>query len=174
MDAMSRNVLISALLATALIGGALPADAARPRAAPPVLASIYPADAAAIQKLPETRIQLAVRLNRNGYLYCFLQDEKRQVLRVYPNRFATKAWVNAAAPVLLPGNGAFGLISPQRGAVAELTCAGLSADTVDAWDHRIKGPDLTPMAVDSLADVRFLIGRVSPGVQFTTYLIGAR
>ena len=171
---MSRNVLILALLAAALFGGAPPADAARPRATAPVLTSIYPADAAAIQKLPETRIQLAVRLNRSGYLYCFLQDEKHQVMRVYPNRFANKASVSAAAPVLLPGNGAFALISPQRGAIAELTCAGLSTDTVASWDHRIKGPDLTPMAVDSLADVRFLIGRVSPGVQFTTYLIGAR
>lgn len=174
MDAMSRDALISTLLATALIATMCPALAAPPRVAPPVLTSIYPADAAAIEKLPQTRIQLAVRLNRSGYLYCFLQDEKRQVLRVYPNRFATKAWVDASAPVLLPGNGGFGLISPARGAVAELTCVGLSTDTVASWDHRIKGPDLTPMAVDSLADVRFLIGRVSPGVQFTTYLIGAR
>jgi hypothetical protein len=108
------------------------------------------------------RIALDLRPSRDAYVYCFHQDEHRQVRRFFPNRFQADARVNAAAGLQLPGAMRFELRMNAQGAKEAVSCFATERDVLGALPATVAGGDFTPLAV-SLEQVREAFVRASAG-----------
>ncbi len=94
---------------------------------------ILPAAIAAMEEERRLRLEIRVKLtasptsaadrgqakfnifnNTDSFVYCFLQDEKRAVMRVFPNPWQPQALIPALQTLALPRAGTFNLISHPK------------------------------------------------------------
>ncbi len=108
------------------------------------------------------RIQLWVRPTRNAHVYCFLQDENRQIMRFFPNRFQPDSRIDAAG-LRLPGKMRFEIQLNSRGRQETVSCFATERDVLSQLPAGVGVADFTPLAVASLDQVRQAFSRVSGG-----------
>ena len=146
---------------------------ARLRAAAPAVAAA-PAPTAALklqlassadgrQPTRGEAIQLSIRPSRDAHVYCYLQDEKRQVTRFFPNRFQRDSRVQPATPLQLPGSMRFELTMNTRGVPETVACFATERDVLAELPAGVNGGDFQPLPVATLDQVRQAFVKVSGG-----------
>ncbi len=112
---------------------------------------------------PGERIRLLVKPSADSHVYCYLQDETRRILRFYPNRFSKSALVKAGAPLEIPGKMRFELVANSLGVTETIACFASARDLMAELPPAVVGPDLTPLPVASLDEVKSAFARLAGG-----------
>jgi len=172
---LSREPKLSLELFRAYLGTDLVALQARIGAAAPAVASAAPAPATPLtlrvtssaDGRPLARgeaVQLSIRPNRDAHVYCYLQDEKRQVTRFFPNRFRRDSRVAPAAGLQLPGSMRFELVMNPRGVPETVACFATERDVLTELPPEVNGGDFQPLpATATLDQVRQAFVKASGG-----------
>lgn len=147
--------LFSALLtgtADGTAAAAAPASSAPPAATPPALTISASSDGRKARR--GELLELAIRTDRDAYVYCFLHDEHDRVQRFFPNRFVQDARVAAGQPLRLPGAMRFQLVASERGQPESIGCYAAPTDVYAALPAAARGTDFEPLAAGSLEQVQ--------------------
>jgi hypothetical protein len=94
------------------------------------------------------RVVLKVSPSRDAYVYCFMQDENRQITRFFPNRFTPDAAVTVAG-IQLPKSSEFSIEANRRGAQEQVVCYASETDVLSQILPIIGSGDIdrpTPLA----------------------------
>jgi len=110
---------------------------------------------------PGERIRLLVKPSDDSHVYCYLQDETRRILRFYPNRFQKSALVKAGVPLEIPGKMRFELVANSLGVTETIACFASARDLMAELPPAVAGPDLTPLPVASLDDLKSAFVRLA-------------
>jgi len=146
----------------ARIRASAPAAAAPP--APPSPLTLQVASSADGRRLKGgDAIQLSIRPSRDAHVYCYLQDEKRQVTRFFPNRFQRDSRVDPAAGLQLPGAMRFELTLNTRGVPETVACFATERDVLAELPAGVNGGDFQPLPVATLDQVRQAFVKASGG-----------
>lgn len=97
---------------------------------------------------------LTVTPNRDAYVYCYMQDEDRKILRFFPNRFARDSLVKVNAPLVLPGAMRFQLVANSKGLPESVTCFATERDVLPLLPPSYSGSDFETLPVRSLDDIK--------------------
>jgi serine/threonine-protein kinase len=153
---------------------ALPPLPERTHAPPPPAKPAAPRTTLAIAQLPEgsaapdathrfrpgERIRLRVTPSLDAYVYCYLQDEARDIRRFYPNRFSESALVRAAAPLEIPGSMRFEIVANALKATETVACFASPRDLTKELPAAVLGTDFAKLDASSLDEVREAFDRV--------------
>jgi hypothetical protein len=96
-------------------------------------------------------------------VYCFLQDEKRQVTRFFPNRWQRDSRVQPDAGLQLPGAMRFEIVMNPRGVQELVTCFATETDVLPALPPTLNAADFDPLPVASIDQVRTAFARAAGG-----------
>ena len=99
-------------------------------------------------------IQLQLRSNRNAYVYCYLQDENRQLTRIFPNRWNSSGYVLAGQTLSLPGDMRFQIVMNTRGLPETVSCLSTAADVSSQLPRDVFGNDFEPLPIATLDQLR--------------------
>ncbi len=99
-------------------------------------------------------IALNIGANRDAHVYCYLQDENRQVVRFFPNRFQRDSLVKAGATLALPGSTRFQLFANKKGIDETIACFAAERDVMAELSQSIAGADFEPISGKSLDAIR--------------------
>jgi hypothetical protein len=108
---------------------------------------------------PGEPVNLLVQASRDAHVYCWLQDEKGRIMRMFPNRFSRDSLVPAAKPLALPGTGKFQIVMSARGARETVACFATSRDLAGALPAEVFGADFEPLNLQALTQVRDAFAR---------------
>ena len=108
-------------------------------------------------------IQLVVRPSRDAHVYCFLEDENRQITRFFPNRFQRASRVDASAGVQLPGAMRFEIRMNGKGVKETVSCFATERDVLAELPASLNAPDFAPLPVASLEQVRSAFSQAAGG-----------
>jgi hypothetical protein len=108
-------------------------------------------------------VQLSIKPNRDAHVYCYLQDEKRQVTRFFPNRFQRDSRVQPATGLQLPGTMRFELTMNTRGVPETVACFATERDVLAELPPGVNGNDFQPLPVATLDQVRQAFIKASGG-----------
>ena len=108
-------------------------------------------------------VQLSIRPNRDAHVYCFLQDEKRQITRFFPNRFQRDSRVQPASGLQLPGAMRFEIAMNPRGVPETVACFATERDVLPELPAGLNAGDFDPLPVTSLDQVRTAFANASAG-----------
>jgi hypothetical protein len=108
-------------------------------------------------------INLKVRVNRDAYVYCYLQDETRRITRFYPNRFAKDALLAAGRTLDLPGDMRFQIVMNRKGAPETVACFGARRDVLPDLPEAIVGNDFEPLKIASMQEILDAMNRATNG-----------
>lgn len=109
-------------------------------------------------------VKLMIRPSRDANVYCFLQDEKRHIVRFFPNRFQRDSRVTPARGLQLPGEGRFELVMNPRGVVETVACFATDTDVLAQLPGGLNGGDFSPLPTASLEQIKSAFVNVSGGV----------
>ena len=100
------------------------------------------------------RLFVNVQPSRDAFVYCFMQDENKQIARFFPNRFAQDALVKAQKGIQLPSNNKFNIDVNTKGLQEQIVCYGANRDVFSDVVPSIGGGDIdTPVQVKTLAEL---------------------
>lgn len=108
-------------------------------------------------------VQLAIRPNRDAHVYCFLQDEKRQVTRFFPNRWQRDSRVQRDSGLQLPGSMRFEIVMNPRGVEEMVTCFATETDVLPSLPSNLNAADFHPLPVASIDQLRLAFARAAGG-----------
>lgn len=94
-------------------------------------------------------IVLNVKPSRDAFLYCFMQDENRAIMRFYPNRFAKDAFVPARG-LQLPKGSEFAITANSKGVREHIVCFAANHDVFAELPPSIGAGDFEALQVSSL------------------------
>ncbi len=97
-------------------------------------------------------IFLNIRPSRDAYVYCYMQDEKKEIMRFFPNRFARDPFVSAKGMRLPKGN-EFHIFANSIGAREEIACYAANRDVYASLSAKAGGADFESLGVKSLTEV---------------------
>jgi hypothetical protein len=98
-------------------------------------------------------VQLAIRPNRDAQVYCWLRDENAQIQRIFPNRFARDALVDAMSTLELPGPQRFQIVANSKGVRETVACWAAERDVLADLPPAVTGTDFAPLPVESLDQI---------------------
>lgn len=104
-------------------------------------------------------IALQVKPQAPAYVYCFMQDEKGDILRFFPNRFQTDAAVEATG-IELPGKMKFRIQASFKGQPEAILCLAYG-QAVPAGADVFKAGDFVALPMRSLDAVRAAVESTS-------------
>ena len=107
-------------------------------------------------------VQLLVRPSRDAYVYCFLLDEDRHVVRFFPNRFQREARVATASGLKLPGKMPFE-IALNSGVPQAVACFATERDVLARLATVPGADDFAPLPFAALDEVRGALQDASDG-----------
>ena len=100
------------------------------------------------------RLFVTVQPSRDAYVYCFMQDENKQIARFFPNRFSKDALVRATKGIQLPNGKEFNIDVNTKGMQEQIVCYGANRDVFSDVVPSIGGGDIdTPTQVKTLAEL---------------------
>jgi Domain of unknown function (DUF4384) len=137
---------------------ALPAGAA-PTTTPLTLHVATSADGRRLSR--GEAVQLSIRPSRDAHVYCYLQDEKHQVTRFFPNRFQRDSRVQPGTGLQLPGSMRFELTMNTRGVPETVACFATERDVLAELPPGVSGGDFQPLPAATLDQVRQAFVNVS-------------
>jgi len=108
-------------------------------------------------------VQLTIHPSRDAHVYCFLQDEKRQVTRFFPNRWQRDSRVQPDAGLQLPGAMRFEIVMNPRGVQEMVTCFATESDVLPALPPNLNAADFHPLPVASIDQLRGAFARAAGG-----------
>jgi hypothetical protein len=108
-------------------------------------------------------VQLTIRPSRDAHVYCFLQDEKRQVTRFFPNRWQRDSRVQPDTGLQLPGAMRFEIVMNPRGVQEQVTCFATETDVLPALPPNLNAADFHPLPVGSIDQLRTAFARAAGG-----------
>jgi hypothetical protein len=108
-------------------------------------------------------VQLLVRPSRDAYVYCFLLDEYRHVVRFFPNRFQREARVATASGVQLPGKMPFEIALNPRAAPQSVACFATERDVLPRLPTAPGAEDFAPLPFAALDEVRGAVQDATDG-----------
>ncbi|HUN92076.1 MAG TPA: DUF4384 domain-containing protein [Burkholderiaceae bacterium] len=108
-------------------------------------------------------VRFVARPSRDAYVYCFLLDEDRHVVRFFPNRYQRDARVAAASGVRLPGTMPFEIALNTRGATETVACFATERDVLARLPSAPGADNFAPLRVTALEDVRDAVRDASDG-----------
>ena len=121
---------------------------------------------------PGEIIRLRIAPSQDAHVYCYLQNETRQIVRFFPNRFNPSALVRADAPLEIPGAMRFELVANSLGVPETIACFSSERDVAGNLPASVLGNDLTELPVASLDEVRQAFVRAAAdGLAEVRYLI---
>jgi serine/threonine-protein kinase len=132
-----------------------PVPAAVPEPAPPAAPrfGLTLATPSGQQRFAEGEaLALVVKPEAPAHLYCFMQDEKGEVLRFFPNRFKTDARVGPAG-IELPGGMKFRILASFKGRNEAVECLAF-AQALPASAPLVQAGDFKSLPVADLDAVR--------------------
>jgi len=171
---LSREPKLSLDLFKAYLGADIAGLQAKIRASAPAAAATAAATAAPLtlqvassadgRKLTRGEaVQLSIRPSRDAHVYCYLQDEKRQVTRFFPNRFQRDSRVQPATGLQLPGSMRFELTMNTRGVPETVACFATERDVLAELPAGVNGGDFQPLPAATLDQVRQAFVKASGG-----------
>jgi peptidoglycan hydrolase-like protein with peptidoglycan-binding domain len=107
-------------------------------------------------------VQLLVRPSRDAYVYCFLLDEDRHVVRFFPNRFQREARVATASGLKLPGRMPFE-IALNPAVPQAVACFATERDVLARLPTVPGADDFAPLPFAALDEVRGALQDASDG-----------
>jgi len=148
----------------AKIRAAAPMAAAAPGATPASPLTLRVATSADGRQLTRGEaVQLSIRPSRDAHVYCYLQDEKRQVTRFFPNRFQRDSRVQPATGLQLPGAMRFELAMNTKGVPETVACFATERDVLAELPPGVNGSDFQPLPAATLDQVRQAFVKASGG-----------
>lgn len=99
-------------------------------------------------------IQLAVVVNRQSHLHCFLRDDRQQYQRIFPNRFQRDTLLRAGEALQLPGQMRFQILASPRGITEAVICYATERETIGRLPRRISGGDFENLPVTSFDEIK--------------------
>ena len=122
------------------------------------------------------RLTVKVTPNRDAYVYCFMQDETKQIARFFPNRFAKDALVSAKKGVQLPNGKEFNIDVNTKGIQEQIVCFGANRDVFADVVPVIGGGDIDqPTSVKTLAELKSVFEKaVGPSLGVGNFTINVR
>ena len=111
---------------------------------------------------PGEIIRLRVTPSRDAFVYCYLQDETRRIVRFFPNRFNPSALVRADAPLEIPGAMGFELAANTLEVPETIACFASERDVAGSLPASVVGADITEeLPAASLDEVRQAFARAA-------------
>ena len=135
------------------------AGAGRPAWLPPMLQI----SANAKTFSPGEPLQLAIRSSGSGHLYCFYTDDRGQVVRFFPNRFASDGFVTADAVVEVPGEMPFEITASQSGVTELVSCFLTEQDILPWLPDPLGAADFEELGRISTSELRHSFRRAAGG-----------
>jgi len=122
------------------------------------------------------RLTLKVTPNRDAYVYCFMQDDSRQIARFFPNRFAKDALVSAKKGVQLPNGKEFNIDVNTKGVQEQIVCFGSNRDVFADVVPVIGGGDIdVPTTIKTLPELKTVFEKaVGPSLGVGNFTINVR
>ena len=108
-------------------------------------------------------VQLLVRPNRDAYVYCFLLDEDRHIVRFFPNRFQPEARVATASGLKLPGRMPFEIALNSGGALQTVACFATEHDVLARLPTVPGAEEFAPLPFAALDEVRGAVQDATDG-----------
>jgi hypothetical protein len=108
-------------------------------------------------------VQLLIRPSRDAYVYCFLQDENKKIIRFFPNRFQRDSRVQTAEGLRLPGDMRFEITMNPRGVQETISCFATERDVLAQLPAGVNAGDFDPLPINSLEQVRTAFVKVANG-----------
>jgi len=106
-----------------------------------------------VYKVGDT-LQAALHVTGNAYVYCYYQDAKRRISRIFPNRFSPDSFVAAAKPIMLPAaKSHYKIVFDEKGKNEGIVCFAAKTEVGLKVPEKYKAVDLSPIAQSSLDDV---------------------
>lgn len=146
-----------------------PGAPAQPAKADALTVRIASANASTDRYAPGEPIALRVTPSRDAHLYCYMQDETRQIMRFFPNRFAKDSLVKSASPLNLPNDRKFEIFANDKRLSETIACFAAEIDPAKRLPPQALGSDFEYLPLASLEALRetFLIateGLMAEGV----------
>lgn len=108
------------------------------------------------------RLFLKVTPSRNAYVYCFMQDENKQIARFFPNRFSKDALVAGNRGIQLPNGKEFNIDVNTKGVQEHIMCFAAGKDVFADVLPVIGGGDIdVPTQVRSLPELKSAFEKVA-------------
>jgi len=122
------------------------------------------------------RVFVKITPSRNAYVYCFMQDDSKQIARFFPNRFVKDALVNARSGVQLPPDKTFNIDANAKGIAEQIVCFASNRDVFADVLPAIGGGDIdvaTP--IKTVAELKSVFEKaVGPSLGFANFTINVR
>jgi peptidoglycan hydrolase-like protein with peptidoglycan-binding domain len=109
-------------------------------------------------------VQLKIQPSRDAHVYCFLQDEKRRIVRFFPNRFQHDSRVAQAEGLQLPGAMRFEITMNTRGVTETVACFATEREVLPLMPATVNAGDFEPLPIGSLEQLRSAFAKVADGV----------
>ena len=122
------------------------------------------------------RLFVQVTPSRDAYVYCFMQDDTRQIARFFPNRFSKDALVSAKKGIQLPNGKEFNIDVNSKGVQEQIMCFGANRDVFADVVPEIGGGDIDqPTPVKTLAELKSVFEKaVGPSLGVGNFTINVR
>lgn len=96
-------------------------------------------------------LKLSVTASKDSYLYCYYQDAKGQIARIFPNRFHPDPLILANNTRTVPGeNSEFDIVMDSIGIDERISCYASEAELGLNLPPYLQVADLIPVAVEDL------------------------
>ncbi len=99
----------------------------------------------------ETTIR--VGLSADGYLNCFYQPDVGQIIRLFPNRFASTGRVAGQTQLKIPAGDEFAIQFDRSGVKEQILCLFSDADVNRLVAPQLRDSDLEPLDLDLLSSL---------------------
>jgi hypothetical protein len=114
-------------------------------------------------------VKLSIKPSRDAHVYCFLQDDKQQISRFFPNRFRRDSRVDASQGLQLPGAMRFEMRMNPRGVRETVSCFATERDVMPDLPAALSASDFEPLPVAGLEQIRDVFVNVSGGALVQEY-----
>jgi len=104
-----------------------------------------------------------VRTESDARLSCYYRDPAGTVIRIYPNRFASKSTVRAGELVHIPASDEWALQASEAGASDDVMCLSVEPDLQALMAEFESAPDLEPLTANSFDELLDML-RVQTGI----------
>ncbi len=109
------------------------------------------------------KLKMRVAVSQDSYLYCYYQDARGSIARIYPNQFRPDPYVVGRQAFDLPSEVAlYDIVFDQPGAQEEVACVASYKEVGMSVPENLKIADLTPVPVNTLDEVVNIYRRLDP------------
>jgi curli biogenesis system outer membrane secretion channel CsgG len=165
-DARQPNAKPTAVAAAAATApsptAGLPTPSPTPSSEPPELALSTDRGPRPNYRIGET-MAVSVQPTKDAFIYCYYQDSAKNVVRIFPNRFQSDAFVHANKKIEIPpvGQKSFAIRFDKPGGLESVACFGTDTEAGLKLPANLKSQDLDPLPVAGLDEIANVFHSIS-------------